>query len=162
MSNRYVNLLVLHCSDTPNGSRKFSARDIDAWHAARGFRRKEEYIRNYNSHFPYAGYHEVIDCDGLITTLRGENEVGAHVQDANEHSIGLCLMGTDSYTPAQWETLKSEVVSYQNRYGPALRVIGHRELNHHKTCPGFDVQLWLQQDMEPMPGHVLGVPSYGI
>lgn len=146
--------IFIHCADTPNGSTKFTVRDIDAWHAARGFRRDEEHVQAFNAAHPYIGYHEVIDVHGRAWSGRGDNEVGAHAGGHNSHSLSACLMGTNMYTIEQWATLRAVVQDWQRRYGD-VRVRGHREVNAHKECPGFSVVDWVLGGMQPLPGHVL-------
>lgn len=155
MSFRYINLLVIHCTATPNGNDKYNIRDIDAWHCARGFRRSEENITAYNTAYPYVGYHTLIDHNGHIISGRGENEVGAHAEGHNDYSLSVCLFGTDKYSREQWEALTWCVNDVRQRYGEELRIIGHRQVNHHKTCPGFDVPQWLESGMQPLVAHLL-------
>lgn len=145
--------IFIHCADTPNGSTKFTVRDIDQWHAARSFRRDESCIASFNPAHPYVGYHEVIDVHGRAWSGRGDNEAGAHAAGHNAYSLAVCLLGTDQYTREQWSTLRTVVQDWQRRYGD-VRIRGHREVSE-KTCPGFDVQAWVAGGMEPLPGHVL-------
>ena len=100
---REMTSIIIHCADTPNGSEKYTVRDIDAWHAARAFRREGAAIAQYNGSYPYIGYHEVIDVNGKCWMGRGENEVGAHATGPNAHSLAVCLLGRDKYTLEQWE-----------------------------------------------------------
>lgn len=150
---RDIVTIFVHCSAYPNGHSKFTIRDIDRDHAVRGFQREEEAIARFNSAYPYIGYHAVIDVYGRIHSGRGENEVGAHAVGHNAHSLGVCLMGTDQFTVEQWISLKAVVQDWQRRFGD-MRVRGHREVNSHKECPGFDTGHWIAGGMEPLPGHV--------
>lgn len=148
-----IDTLILHCAATPNGQ-WFTAEDIDRWHAERGFHRDPGLVGAASPHLTAIGYHFVIYTTGAVTCGRALRETGAHAAGHNITSIGTCLIGTDRFTPAQWEVLRLHVRSLQRDY-PGLRVIGHREVNAHKTCPGFDVQAWLDADMAPADGHVL-------
>jgi N-acetyl-anhydromuramyl-L-alanine amidase AmpD len=151
---REINLIVVHCSATPNG-RWVSTLDIDQWHAARGFKRLGEWRARQNSQLGAIGYHFVLYTNGAIATGRHLDEIGAHV------------VGTDKYTAALWSSLAALVDRLRKDF-PNARVTGHRDLSPDrdndglvepwewlKTCPGFDVAAWLRADMVPPKGGVL-------
>lgn len=148
---RQTDMIVIHCAATPNG-RPDTIEDIDLWHRANGWQRKAAAMRSFNPRLTSVGYHYVIHIDGTIRTGRSENELGAHVAGYNTRSIGVCLIGTDRFSPEQWESL-AELVQ---RIGEGRKVIGHRDIKGvKKTCPGFDVAQWLAGGMKPPTGHVL-------
>jgi N-acetylmuramoyl-L-alanine amidase len=72
---RKIDLLVVHCSATV-ATADIGAAVIRDWHKQRGFKD--------------IGYHYVIRRDGKIERGRPEQQVGAHVQGFNAHSIGIC------------------------------------------------------------------------
>lgn len=166
-----IKLIVIHCAASKNGymlgtSRQTAAERIDEWHAARGFKRNPDAIRETRSHLRHIGYHYVIDADGSLMGGRAEGETGAHVKGHNTGSLGICLAGTDAFTRAQWQTL-AELIQILTAENPQAGICGHRDLSpdldgdgtvepHEwlKTCPGFDVADWLQSGMEPLPGHI--------
>lgn len=163
---RTINTLVIHCSASPNG-KAVTAADIDAWHAARGFQRKDHWAKSWQVQFPHLGYHWVVQLDGALINGRYFAEVGAHAAGHNATSMGLCLVGTDRFSAAQWEALADKVRKLQSGF-PGIAVVGHRDLSPDingdgkiepcewlKTCPGFDVARWLADDMTPLPEHVL-------
>ena len=155
---RSINLIVIHCAASPNG-RPQTVADINAWHRARGFHRTPEFRALQNPELDAIGYHFVITLNGAVHTGRHLDEIGAHVQGYNAKSLGVCLIGTDQFTIAQWSSLRYNIKLLQERY-PAARIAGHRDLpNVRKTCPGFDVATWLRAEMEPLAGHLL--PSAG-
>lgn len=141
---RQINLIVVHCSATPEG-RDVTAADINKMHIARGFKK--------------IGYHYVVRLDGTVETGRKENEIGAHAKGYNANSIGVCYVGgvasdgktpKDTRTPAQKSALKKLLHTLKQRY-PDARIVGHRDLspdtNHNgkvdkwewiKACPCFD------------------------
>ena len=141
---RKINLIVVHCSATPEG-RDVTAADINKMHIARGFKK--------------IGYHYVVRLDGTVETGRKENEIGAHAKGYNANSIGVCYVGglasdgktpKDTRTPAQKSALKKLLHTLKQRY-PDARIVGHRDLspdtNHNgkvdkwewiKACPCFD------------------------
>lgn len=135
---RVIEQIVIHCSATPNG-KPYTAADIDAWHRKRGWRK--------------IGYHYVILLDGTVQTGRTEAEIGAHANGYNARSLGVCLIGTDLFTPAQWDALRKLCDMLKRRHPDAL-IVGHRDLPRvPKRCPGFDVTTWLVRG--PQEGHIL-------
>lgn len=180
---RPVNLIVIHCSASPNTDSLFRgqagkanfrnpAQTIDEWHAERGFRRTGDFLHRQEPNLKAIGYHYVIDRAGLVFCGRHVDEIGAHAQGYNQTSIGICMVGTDQFSPAQWTSLAHlvtcEVARVTRRNGPTdrrdpltkgacvawaekngIRIAGHRDLlNVHKSCPGFDVSTWLADGME--------------
>jgi len=153
---RAINLIVIHCSASPNG-RSVSVDTIRQWHKARGF--------------IDIGYHWVIDIDGTVDEGRGEDRIGAHAEGYNARSIGICLVGgvggpdkhnPGQYSQTQWDSLKVLLAEIQGRY-PGSTVVGHRDLspdmNHNghiesvewiKLCPSFEVSGWLKSGPDPI------------
>lgn len=148
-----INLLIIHCADTPNG-RHTTAEEIDGWHAKRRFRRQPDEIGHQAPRLQHIGYHYVICLSGAVISARGLREVGAHAHGHNTRSIGVCLIGRDRFTRAQWDTLRAHVELQQRRF-PGIKIIGHRDVDANKTCPGFDVAAWLANGMEPLPDHLV-------
>jgi N-acetylmuramoyl-L-alanine amidase len=155
--SRRINLLVIHCSASPNG-RANTAADIDAWHRQRGFKRGARMMANYNysTTLKHIGYHWAIRVDGVLESGRHPDEIGAHAAGRNARSLGVCLIGTDQFTPAQWETLATLVRACQETYPDIKSIVGHRDLpGVAKACPGFSARTWLDTDMNPRPEWVL-------
>lgn len=121
-----ITRIVIHCSDTPNG-RETSAADIHRWHLERGW--------------DGIGYHHVITLDGDVQAGRPYYWQGAHADPFNKDSLGICLIGRDQYTDAQWRSLEGLVIALTEQC-PDAEVLGHCDLNDHKTCPNFDVKKW--------------------
>lgn len=116
--------LVVHCSDSPQG-RGDNAETIHRWHKARGW--------------SGIGYHYVITEDGAIDNGRPEYWHGAHVRGHNAHSIGICLIGIDRFTPDQMDALRGLLIRLHGKYPEAV-IVGHRDLTPSKTCPNFDIR----------------------
>lgn len=154
--------LVIHCSATPNG-RWTTAEQIDDWHRARGFRRVHDIAPRHEPHLRAIGYHSVIGVDGTLWNGRALLERGAHAAGHNAKSVGICLIGTDRYSPAQWATLRTHVCALLATLaeakrastggprlqrpltpadaiglldGAALRVVGHRDLSPDRNGDG--------------------------
>ena len=128
---RTITLIVVHCSAVRPGQTS-SAAQIDTWHRRQGWKLG-------------IGYHYVVRRDGQIETGRPEWLVGAHCQNHNSHSIGVCYEGgldirgkpADTRTEAQKEALRRLLTTLKERYPRAL-IVGHRNLNPLKACPCFD------------------------
>lgn len=139
---RSITEIILHCSASPNG-RWTTVADIDRWHRERGFRRDPAWQPRCNPALTSIGYHHVIYTNGAIATGRHHEETGAHARGYNANSIGVCLIGTDKFTAAQWQALKGLLEALKKLY-PRAEVRGHNELpGVTKTCPGFSVAAWL-------------------
>lgn len=122
---RPIHLVVIHCSDSPNG-RDIGVHEIRDWHLDRGF--------------TDIGYHYVIRRSGVLEEGRPIGKAGAHVQGHNKLSVGICLVGRDKFTKAQLTTLHSLVVALMEEFDLEKDcVVGHYELNPKKTCPNIDM-----------------------
>jgi N-acetylmuramoyl-L-alanine amidase len=150
---RDINLIVIHCTASPNG-KPVSIETIRAWHKARGFND--------------VGYHYVINVDGNVMNGRPEEIAGAHAKGFNLHSIGVSLVGgtggpdkqnPGAYSPEQLDALRIVVRDLLIRF-PGSKVKGHRDLSPDldgdgeiepsewiKLCPSFDVMKWIQGGM---------------
>lgn len=110
--------------------------------------------------YSHVGYHYVIHVDGEIHNGRTIDEVGAHCKGHNRDSVGICMIGTDAFTPAQWSSLSGLVQRLEDRLNgmsqprQEITVHGHREFSS-KVCPGFDVRKWREHGMSPATSHVL-------
>ena len=142
-----IKYIFIHCSDSNFGNNLL----IDSWHKDRGW--------------SGIGYHFVLlnGCvhtskdywavmDGQIQTGRPldrdpdieKNEVGAQVENYNQNSIGICLIGTTEFTKKQMESLKILVTDLLSFTGLTINfVLGHCESNtaHGKTCPNIRMDL---------------------
>lgn len=163
---RRIDLLVIHCSATPPG-RSLNVLDIDRMHRERGFRRQDAARQAFNPALYSIGYHYLVTLDGKAFTGRAEAEIGAHVSGSNANSLGVCMVGMNRFTAAQWECLASLVTSLRGRY-PGIRIVGHRDLSPDldgdgiverqewlKECPTFDVGAWMRVGMKPTPAQVV-------
>lgn len=168
-----IKRLIIHCAATKNGRplatrSQSAAHIIDGWHKTRGFKRSTPWVNLYNVSLRHVGYNFVIDTDGISEKCRAIGETGAHARGYNVGSIGICLVGTDSFTPAQWLMLGELVDELQQKY-PSAIICGHRDLSpdlngdgnitpneYAKICPGFTVADWIAGGMIPLAGHIVG------
>ena len=124
-----IKLIVVHCSDTAN-NKNLSSIDIHQMHLEFG----------WNG----IGYHKIILRSGKIENGRPEYWLGAHVKGINDISLGVCLIGRDSFTKNQFRSLAKVLKKWKDNY-PQAKILGHRDTgNTHKTCPNFDVKAWLK------------------
>ena len=115
---RSIDLIVVHCSATPNGDGLFSgvagrpgfktaADRIDEMHRQRGFKRSSPIAAKFNPRLQSIGYHFVIACNGAVFTGRDLSEVGAHAEGYNAASVGICMTGTSAFTRDQFAALEA-------------------------------------------------------
>lgn len=132
-----VKFIAVHCSATPP-TNNATAADIDRWHRLRGFIK--------------IGYHYVIRRDGTVEPGRPLTERGAHVEDFNHCSVGICMVGgvndkmkpENNFTPPQFAALKT-VLKAMKQHFPGAVIQGHRDFPAvAKACPSFDVKDWLK------------------
>ena len=135
-------MIVLHCSAV-RPDQQSSAAQIDTWHRQRGF------------HLGI-GYHYVVRRDGSIEPGRPEWMVGAHCQNHNQHSIGVCYEGgldirgdpADTRTPAQKEALRWLLGQLHRAY-PRAVILGHHDLDPQKDCPCIPDVAHEYADLQP-------------
>lgn len=134
---RPLNRIVIHCAAT-RPSMDIGKAEITKWHVTRGWRT--------------IGYHFVIRRNGDIEQGRPIVETGAHVENHNRDSIGICLVGgiteqgkprpEANFTPDQWAALGGIVKILTKSYPTITTVLGHRDLDPMKACPCFDAGAW--------------------
>lgn len=92
------------------------------------------------------GYHYLIDPAGRVWEGRPLHLQGAHVQDNNEHNLGIVLLGNYSRQPvtaAAQQALDAFVADQMRRWNvPKARVCTHRELSPTE-CPGHNLQAYM-------------------
>lgn len=130
--------ITIHCTDSPDG-RAVSIEEIRRWHTA-----PKPEGRGWKD----IGYHAVIDVDGTLSWGRPLNVEGAHVQDENEGNVGICLVGTRRYTPAQWDRLRRLLDDVSRTYEiRPWSIYLHSEFDtakaQGKLCPNLDVHRFL-------------------
>ena len=140
---RTITLIVIHCSAV-KPDQLSSAAQIDSWH------RKDR-------HYQFGiGYHYVVRRNGQIEPGRPEWLVGAHCQNHNKYSIGVCYEGglnargdpEDTRTPEQRAALRSLLEELHSRY-PRAVIVGHHDLNPMKACPCIKSVTQEYADLQP-------------
>lgn len=111
---------------------------IDRWHRQKGWQ--------------CIGYHFVIKRDGTVEDGREVDKIGAHVENWNAVSVGICLSGgvdeagtpVNNFTPEQFAALENLLKTLRFVYKTAV-IQGHRDFPKvAKACPSFDVRAWLK------------------
>ena len=124
-----MNKVIIHCSDSPNHM-DVGVAEIRRWHLERGFND--------------VGYHYVIRRDGTIEVGRMESVQGAHTYGHNRDSLGICLIGRESFTEEQYSSLQRLIREFEVRYD-LISVHGHMDFDSGKTCPNFSIQEKLRE-----------------
>lgn len=128
---REINKIIIHCSAT-KPSQDIGAFQIDEWHKKLGW--------------SGIGYHFVIRRNGTVEKGRDIEIAGAHCQNQNKNSIGICLVGgiddhgrsENNFTESQFQVLRKLVADLKLQY-PNMSLHGHNEFAA-KDCPCFNVQ----------------------
>lgn len=100
-----------------------------------------ESIHSYHQSKGWAGigYHFFVRLDGKIYRGRPIDTVGAHADDSNSHSIGICAEGNymqrQSMPDAQKQAIKDLLSYIKSEFYPNANVIGHNEVCS-TDCPG--------------------------
>ena len=109
-------------------------------HTASTAKETVEQIHNFhinNNGWAGIGYHFYIRKDGTIYKGRDEKYAGAHCENYNSVSLGICLEGNfeiEKPTEKQLKSLTELLQFLKNKYGN-VQVVGHRDLNA-TGCPG--------------------------
>lgn len=136
-TRRTTDYIVVHCSASPPKV-DVGAKEIRQWHRAKGW--------------VDIGYHKVIRRDGRVEDGRPIDVVGAHVENHNSNSVGICLVGgiddkgrpEDNFTRSQFHSLALLLTELRTKY-PNAEILGHRDFpGVKKACPSFDVRSWLK------------------
>ena len=117
-------LIVLHHA----AAKSATVTQIDQWHKAKGW--------------SGIGYHFYVRKNGEIYRGRPIWAVGAHAEDSNSNSIGICTEGnfdTETMPQAQEKAIK-ELLEYLKALYPKAQVKGHREVCA-TGCPGKNYPL---------------------
>lgn len=117
-----------------------SARVVDAWHRARGFRKGGYHVLISNEFGIEAGDEAFREIGAKIVPdhLRTLSEVGAHIYRRNIRTLGVCFVSVDgTITPKQLED-GQKVTEFCRSKGIGLNIIdGHKEFPRQATaCPG--------------------------
>lgn len=151
--------IILHCSDSLFGS----AAEIRRWHQANGWRdigyhfvinngliipdivdKATGKLKQTGLYLPCMdGQIEIgrrLDGDKFLT----DNEAGAHALGYNASSIGIVWIGVDDFTPAQFLSGAKLITQLWGILGRDIEVKGHYQVSKNRTCPNFNVPLFVE------------------
>lgn len=109
-------------------------------HTANTAKETIEQIHNFhinNNGWAGIGYHFYIRKDGTIYKGRDEKYAGAHCENYNSVSLGICLEGNfeiEKPTEKQIQSVTDLVKYLRKKYGN-FKLVGHKDLNA-TACPG--------------------------
>jgi len=137
LRRKATNFIVVHCSAT-KPSQDIGVKHIREWHI------KERKWADI-------GYHYVIRRNGAIEMGRPTWATGAHVENHNWQSVGICLVGgvneagdpENNFTAEQMMALKHALRLLKRDSYRRAQVCGHHDFEGvQKACPCFDVKVW--------------------
>lgn len=143
--------IVIHCSASNNGV-AYPAAQI-----------RKDHIEHRG--FKDIAYHKIYQPSGEIENGRPLNSPGAHVQGANEDSLGLCLVGNDRFTRRQLDVLRGDLDSLLMTFSISrAEIYMHRQfpsaIAQGKTCPNIEpnhfMAWYLVHDELAIKRYVLG------
>ena len=141
---RSIKRIFVHCTA---GSQRQKIADLQAEFKRKGWK--------------HPGYHYVIQADGTITQLLGEQFVSNGVKGYNSTAINVAYMGgidergkaVDNRTEEQKASLVKLLKELKGRY-PKAEIMGHRDISPDtngngivapweriKECPCFDAKV---------------------
>lgn len=125
---RPIKYIILHCSASEGMA---DAKSIKAFHIA-----KPPQGRGWKD----IGYHYVLTKQGNIEFGRPEEEIGAHCEGYNKHSIGICFGGDNKFTKVQLEAGRYLIRDLMKKYSlTADAVVMHSQFDKKgKSCPNPD------------------------
>lgn len=97
----------------------------------------EIHQEHLNNGWSGIGYHFYIRKDGKIYRGRPEKNSGAHCENYNSISLGICLSGNFEVEQPTDNQLKSltELLRYLRKKYDNFKLVGHKDLNA-TACPG--------------------------
>ena len=140
---RSIKRIFVHCTA---GSQRQKIADLQAEFKRKGWK--------------HSGYHYVIQADGTITQLLGEQFVSNGVKGYNSTAVNVAYMGgidergkaVDNRTPEQKASLVKLLKELKGRY-PKAEIMGHRDISPDtngngivdpweriKECPCFNAK----------------------
>lgn len=140
---REIKRIFVHCTA---GSQRQTVADLQAEFKRKGWK--------------HPGYHYVVQADGKINQLIGEEKVSNGVKGYNSTSVNVAYIGgidaegkaTDNRTDAQKASLLTLLKELKGRY-PNAEIMGHRDISPDtngngivdpweriKECPCFNAK----------------------
>jgi hypothetical protein len=140
--------IVVHCTE---GRRPKSEADARAaWRASQAYHQappnwvevtdekgKTKRVNKGGRGWPDIAYQAGFNDLGMVLRGRPDDRTGAHTVGHNAKALGFVWQGKAREEPAQaaYEALAWLIDEADQRHGPGLYVIGHRDVSS-KSCPG--------------------------
>ena len=109
---------------------------------------RRAHVNRAGQPFADIGYHYIIDPEGRVWDGRSVRYQGAHVREANEHNLGVLVLGHFNYqrpTDRALAALDRFVAQQMALYRvPLNRVYTHQELKPTE-CPGVNLQRYMER-----------------
>jgi len=133
-----VNRITIHHTGEHGAMNGMSETDV--------LRSIERYHRDEKG-WACIGYHYLVGATGTVYEGRPVAYQGAHVLTANEHNLGISVIGNfmdRRPNPIQLAAVDDFLSDQREHYKvPMSRIYGHREL-HLSECPGNALFSWVQ------------------
>jgi N-acetylmuramoyl-L-alanine amidase len=140
---RLIDKIIVHCSDSDNPAHD-DISIIRKWHTEKGFTGPDGILGTEDD----VGYHAFIKKNGQVQQGRPDYAIGAHCENHNKTSLGVCLSGKDpgKFTQEQWDSLEKYLIEKTSKYElDKCDIYGHEFFDKKgKTCPNFDWKEWLK------------------
>lgn len=149
-----ISNIIIHCSDSSFGS----ASLIRSWHLQNGWSDIGYHFVVLNGFVSPGGPNgsplTLPLLDGMVEVgrrLDGDNlllglEIGAHALGYNDRSVGICLIGRDRFSEAQFRNSAALIRHLAMLWKvPAKNILGHYQVTGNRTCPNFDVPEFKQK-----------------
>jgi hypothetical protein len=122
--------IVIHYTESDD----VSAAVVDVWHEARGFTPRG------SNPLKHIGYHALVRKNGVIEAGRSLDVQGTHVLGHNNHTLGICMCGSDRFswypTPEQYRSVAALCENWMDEFRiPKTHIFFHKDLNY-TSCPG--------------------------
>lgn len=139
---REIDTIIIHCSDSEFGD----AATIREWHTlpppkGNGWQDIGYHFVILNGYRKGSSFRaKILDCEkGAIELGRPVELSGAHCQDHNKTSIGICLIGKLNFSSYQLNALDELVFDLTFKYPSIKKIYGHCEMDsaRGKTCPNL-------------------------
>lgn len=134
---RKIDFIILHCTATPQNTKIESIKKY--WREVMKWRQ--------------VGYHYIIEANGNVVKLAGEEEITNGVAGYNSQSIHVSYIGgvdakgkpLDNRTPEQLSAMTRLLMGFRVRY-PNVKFRGHNNFTDKKACPSFDAVKWCNEN----------------
>lgn len=145
---KWKNIIIHH-----SASEWGSAKEINKWHIARGFKEIGYSFVILNGILTYDDYKNNRIFESMIGQIEvgrylnlneivDANEQGAHAYGYNDDSIGICLIHNEKpYEPEMINSLHKIVLDLMNKFNIDVKnILGHYEVESDKPyCPSIDM-----------------------